>query len=148
MKHLLPKLTAALEQFKEGAKQLQIAPYDHIVPEEKSDIISHEWFWPRVAHFFRPKDVIVSETGTANFGLLDVPVSDTILIPVWTLLISTSSRKTLSSWRRYCGAVSAGQPEARSEPPWQPATVSLDVQFYSLEMAVCKQACFMCFCHV
>jgi len=73
MKHLLPKLTAALEQFKEGAKQLQIAPYDHIVPEEKSDIISHEWFWPRVAHFFRPKDVIVSETGTANFGLLDVP---------------------------------------------------------------------------
>jgi pyruvate decarboxylase len=75
MKHLLPKLTVALEQFKESAKQLDVAPFTHPVPDEKSDIITHSWFWPRVGQFFRSKDIIVGETGTSNFGLIDIPVS-------------------------------------------------------------------------
>jgi TPP-dependent 2-oxoacid decarboxylase len=28
-----------------------------------SSIISHEWLWPTMGNFFRPKDVIVTETG-------------------------------------------------------------------------------------
>ena len=44
--------------------------------------ITHEWLWPTVGNFMRPKDVVVTETGgrfrgstvtvgTANFGILD-----------------------------------------------------------------------------
>jgi pyruvate decarboxylase len=74
MKRLLPKLTAALAPFHEGAKELPVAPFEHVVPTESSDIISHDWFWPRVGKFFRPKDVILGETGTSSFGLIDIPV--------------------------------------------------------------------------
>jgi len=28
-----------------------------------SSVISHEWLWPTMGNFFRPKDVIVTETG-------------------------------------------------------------------------------------
>lgn len=34
---------------------------------------SHVWMWPRIGQFFREKDVIVSETGTFSFGVMDVP---------------------------------------------------------------------------
>jgi pyruvate decarboxylase len=80
MKHLLPKLTAALEQFTESAKRLDVAPFTHPVPDEKSDIITHNWFWPRVGQFFRSKDIIVGETGTSSFGLVDIPASDSTLV--------------------------------------------------------------------
>lgn len=28
-----------------------------------SSVITHEWLWPTVGNFFRPKDIIVTETG-------------------------------------------------------------------------------------
>ncbi|KAI0799304.1 thiamine pyrophosphate enzyme [Xylaria sp. FL0064] len=31
--------------------------------------IKQAWFWPRISNFFREGDIIVSETGTANFGI-------------------------------------------------------------------------------
>ncbi|GAP89856.2 putative pyruvate decarboxylase [Rosellinia necatrix] len=31
--------------------------------------IKQAWFWPRISHFFREGDIVVSETGTANFGI-------------------------------------------------------------------------------
>ncbi|KAJ3504907.1 hypothetical protein NLJ89_g7695 [Agrocybe chaxingu] len=49
---------------------LELGPDEHQVQNS----ISHLWFWPRVGYFFRPKDVIITETGTANFGILDVPL--------------------------------------------------------------------------
>ena len=30
---------------------------------DTSSIITHDWLWPTVGSFFRPKDVIVTETG-------------------------------------------------------------------------------------
>lgn len=57
--------------------------------KESSSIITHEWLWPTMGTFFKPKDVIVTETGTmtpfllhpysavllmagtSNFGILD-----------------------------------------------------------------------------
>jgi pyruvate decarboxylase len=75
MKGLLPKLIAALGAIKDDSKQIPIAPFTHVVPEEQSNIISHNWFWPRMGQFFRSKDIVVAETGTSSFGLIDVPVS-------------------------------------------------------------------------
>ncbi|KAI0098862.1 thiamine pyrophosphate enzyme [Nemania sp. FL0031] len=31
--------------------------------------ITQAWFWPRISSFFRKGDIIVTETGTANFGI-------------------------------------------------------------------------------
>jgi pyruvate decarboxylase len=73
MKHMLPKLTAALEEFKEGAKEIGVPVYKNVVPTPSGSLIEHSWFWPRVGAFFRPKDVVLGETGTSSFGLVDIP---------------------------------------------------------------------------
>jgi len=74
MKELIPKLTQKLEGGQAKALKLEVPPFVAHVPEEKDDIISHDWFWPRMSKFFQPKDVIVAETGTSSFGILDVPL--------------------------------------------------------------------------
>lgn len=33
--------------------------------------ITHDYFWPRVGQWFKDGDVIVTETGTSNFGILE-----------------------------------------------------------------------------
>ncbi|KAI8627578.1 pyruvate decarboxylase [Xylariaceae sp. FL1651] len=38
---------------------------------ESSGPIKQEWFWPRISSFLREGDIVVSETGTANFGIWD-----------------------------------------------------------------------------
>ena len=35
----------------------------------KDQIINHAWFWPRMGQWLRPKDIVITETGTANFGI-------------------------------------------------------------------------------
>ena len=90
MKILLPKLTERLQSSYSKASQIQVPAFVKHLPEEDSAVISHLWFWPRLSYFFKPKDVIVTETGlffplavpfdliffsgTANFGILDVPL--------------------------------------------------------------------------
>lgn len=76
MKWLLPKLTERLSKYREDAARIPVPRYRLDVPQESDDLISHAYFWPRVGKFFRKEDVIVSETGTSNFGVLDVPMPD------------------------------------------------------------------------
>ncbi|KAL7803804.1 pyruvate decarboxylase [Trichoderma aethiopicum] len=38
---------------------------------DNSPVITQAWFWPRVGEFLRKKDIVVTETGTANFGIWD-----------------------------------------------------------------------------
>jgi pyruvate decarboxylase len=96
MKILLPKLTEKLRNFHSKASQIQVPVFVKQLPKEDSTVISQLWFWPRLSYFFKSKDVIVTETGsccsypcylildflgTANFGILDVPLpTDAILI--------------------------------------------------------------------
>jgi pyruvate decarboxylase len=100
MKHLLPKLTDRLQQFNEVASKIQVPAFVREIPEEDSQVITHAWFWPRLSLFFKPKDVIVTETGellemltqpspedwcdtgTSNFGIIDVT------LPGGTMLLS------------------------------------------------------------
>jgi len=37
--------------------------------EDKSDTITQAWFWPRVGEFLKENDVVITETGTSNFGI-------------------------------------------------------------------------------
>lgn len=41
-----------------------------ITHAEKSSIITHDYFWPKIGEFLKERDVVVTETGTANFGIL------------------------------------------------------------------------------
>ncbi|KAF5360435.1 hypothetical protein D9756_004751 [Leucocoprinus leucothites] len=78
MKQLLPKLTERLQHWYPTAIKLPVEPFVNVVPNAQADIpmITHAHFWPRVGQFFLPKDVIVTETGTSNFGILDVPLPE------------------------------------------------------------------------
>jgi len=81
MKGLLPKLTERLKEFQPIASKIPVTALVNHVPTEDTPTISHAWFWPRLSAFFKPKDVIVTETGTANFGILDVPLpSGSVLV--------------------------------------------------------------------
>lgn len=37
--------------------------------EDSSDTITQAWFWPRAGQFMKEDDIIITETGTANFGI-------------------------------------------------------------------------------
>ncbi|KAH9841375.1 pyruvate decarboxylase [Rhodofomes roseus] len=73
MKRLLPKLTARLQPFEPAAARIPVPKFELPVPTEQNEIISQAWLWPRVGQFFRPKDIIVAETGTSSFGVMEVP---------------------------------------------------------------------------
>ncbi|CAK5270255.1 unnamed protein product [Mycena citricolor] len=78
MKELLPLVTARLEP---AVKKMPVPPFVAFVQEEPNDVISQAWFWPRMSKFFRPKDIIVAETGTSSFGVLDIPLpQDSIFV--------------------------------------------------------------------
>ncbi|KAF7317173.1 Pyruvate decarboxylase [Mycena chlorophos] len=74
MKALLPRLTPLLDPYSASARKITIPPpYTAVVPDDATNTITQAWLWPRISQFLRPKDVIVAETGTSNFGLMDVP---------------------------------------------------------------------------
>ncbi|EPY54167.1 pyruvate decarboxylase [Schizosaccharomyces cryophilus OY26] len=74
MKYVLRKLMNVLNPEKCRAKAAPTLGYD-IKPKHAEGYsdqqITQSWFWPNFGHFLKPKDVVVTETGTANFGILD-----------------------------------------------------------------------------
>jgi pyruvate decarboxylase len=39
--------------------------------EDGSSTITQAWFWPRIGEFLSKDDIVITETGTANFGIWD-----------------------------------------------------------------------------
>lgn len=37
--------------------------------DSKQPVISHSWFWPTVGQWLKENDIVITETGTANFGI-------------------------------------------------------------------------------
>lgn len=58
-----------------GTLNVQPGPIVHNdIPKEdqqilKDQVINHAWFWPRMGQWLQPKDIVITETGTANFGI-------------------------------------------------------------------------------
>jgi pyruvate decarboxylase len=73
MKELIPKVTARLSA---SARTYNIPKFTINLPETTDAIISQDWFWPRMGGFFRKKDVLIAETGTSSFGILDVALPE------------------------------------------------------------------------
>ncbi|CAA15920.1 putative pyruvate decarboxylase C3G9.11c [Schizosaccharomyces pombe] len=74
MKHLLPKLTAAIDKksVQAKARPVHFEPPKAVAAEGYAEgTITHKWFWPTFASFLRESDVVTTETGTSNFGILD-----------------------------------------------------------------------------
>lgn len=50
-------------------------PLTNRIPESEknsdSQVINHTWLWPTVGQWLKEKDVVITETGTANFGIWD-----------------------------------------------------------------------------
>ncbi|KAH0586333.1 hypothetical protein H2248_007577 [Termitomyces sp. 'cryptogamus'] len=76
MKNFIPKLTERLKSFHAAASMLSVPKFFNFVPHEKTEIITHDFFWPRVGEFFRPKDIIVTETSSPNFAIPDIPLPE------------------------------------------------------------------------
>jgi pyruvate decarboxylase len=72
MRGVLSKLSQTVDTSK---LKVLAAPKDLVTAEDEqgdaNGAIKQEWFWPRISSFLREGDVVVSETGTANFGVWD-----------------------------------------------------------------------------
>ncbi|TDL28903.1 pyruvate decarboxylase [Rickenella mellea] len=74
MKDLLPKLTASIVALNSPSKNAPVPKLEAVIPQDASQEVTQEYLWPRVSKFFQSKDVILTETGTSSFGMLDVPL--------------------------------------------------------------------------
>ncbi|KAK5998051.1 Pyruvate decarboxylase [Cladobotryum mycophilum] len=68
--HVLPKLTEAIKASptlttKDLTMKLEPRPAPMSMPSE----ITQDWFWERVSSFIKSGDLVVAETGTAQFGI-------------------------------------------------------------------------------
>ncbi|KAL8915613.1 MAG: hypothetical protein Q9172_006845 [Xanthocarpia lactea] len=70
MQGVLKKVVAKM-----GKLNIQPGPTasNEIANEDKkmsnNESISHDWLWPRVGQWLQPDDIVITETGTANFGI-------------------------------------------------------------------------------
>ncbi|KAL2889079.1 Pyruvate decarboxylase [Ceratocystis lukuohia] len=72
MKHVLRKIIDQIDVFKISATPLPpITPNVEEADVSSDDEITQAWFWPRISGFLRENDVVITETGTANFGIWD-----------------------------------------------------------------------------
>lgn len=75
MRGVLRKLTERVDLAQLSRNPPASIPVDLLEPasgdSDPDQVIRQEWFWHRINRFFRPDDVIVTETGTANFGIWD-----------------------------------------------------------------------------
>ncbi|OAA49538.1 Pyruvate decarboxylase/indolepyruvate decarboxylase [Metarhizium rileyi] len=71
MKGVLQKIIEQID-----SKQLNIHPSPTVQNEVKdhhdeSATITQAWFWPRLGEFLSDRDIVITETGTASFGIWD-----------------------------------------------------------------------------
>lgn len=71
MKGVLRKVIDRVDLSKLSA--LPSLPVVNKVEENRDDspTITQAWFWPRIGEYLQDNDVVVTETGTANFGIWD-----------------------------------------------------------------------------
>lgn len=71
MKGVLRKMIQKLGTLKLSAPE--VPPLSNRLPEEEKHstdkTITHKWFWPMIGQWLRPNDIVITETGTANFGI-------------------------------------------------------------------------------
>ncbi|TVY37569.1 Pyruvate decarboxylase [Lachnellula occidentalis] len=69
--HFLPVLKRIVEEIEKNPKQSSIPKPDTRANISTSGPITQSYIWQRIGRFLRPHDIILSESGTAQFGLTD-----------------------------------------------------------------------------
>lgn len=70
MRGVLRKVTERVDLTKLHAQP--IVRQEEAVPKaDPSSAIMQTWFWPRISSFLQASDVVITETGTSNFGIWD-----------------------------------------------------------------------------
>jgi len=80
---VIPALTRELEGYRhtESIQPLHMPEY-----EPRAQKITQKRLWDRMAHYFEAEDVILAETGTSMFGILDAPIPHAVTVitqPLW-----------------------------------------------------------------
>ena len=67
------RMNGVLRKVTEKLGTVNIPPFhmpENVVPQaEPTSAITHDWLWPRLGHWLQPRDILLTETGTANFGI-------------------------------------------------------------------------------
>ena len=69
MNGVLRKITQQLTKIREpkGLGPIKLAPGGNSKFPEQT--ITHDWLWPEISKFLQEDDVVITETGTSNFGI-------------------------------------------------------------------------------
>ncbi|KAH7351452.1 pyruvate decarboxylase-like protein [Pyrenochaeta sp. MPI-SDFR-AT-0127] len=78
IKPLLAALTQALPSTPQHKIAKAILPPPRTPLDKDATKLTQSWLWPTIESFIRPGDVIVSETGTSNFGLCDIAFPENV----------------------------------------------------------------------
>lgn len=75
MKSVLQKLLNSLDFHKirhtDSAKSAPPVLKNEEAEKSDSQEITHSWFWPHIGNWLQENDVVITETGTANFGIIE-----------------------------------------------------------------------------
>ncbi|KAG5983888.1 hypothetical protein E4U55_006873 [Claviceps digitariae] len=71
MKGVLQKLVEKIDPAQLTIQRSPTVRNDVQDNHDESPTITQAWLWPRVGNFLRQDDIVVTETGTANFGIWD-----------------------------------------------------------------------------
>jgi pyruvate decarboxylase len=53
--------------------------YQSVRVDSSTSIIKHEYLWTRLSTFLRPDDIVITETGTSNFGIWETTFPDGVI---------------------------------------------------------------------
>jgi pyruvate decarboxylase len=78
MNGVLKKVTEKMGKLniENGPKPNNEIPQEEIKSPEPT--ITQAWFWPRLGQWLQPKDIVITETGTANFGIWETRFPDDV----------------------------------------------------------------------
>lgn len=71
MRGVLQKVTAQLDKDKISTVAGPVVENKIKENTDSSDTITQAWFWPAVGEFLKENDIVITETGTSNFGILE-----------------------------------------------------------------------------
>lgn len=74
MKYVIERLTKEVDVSRLQSRistSSKVGMLDHHKFQVTANKLTQQWFWVAIGSFFRPYDIVVTETGTANFGIVE-----------------------------------------------------------------------------
>ncbi|KAI5481627.1 pyruvate decarboxylase [Pseudohyphozyma bogoriensis] len=71
---LLPALTKVLKPKKVQATPEHAGQVKEVPAGDADKVVTHAAFWPLWGKFLQENDIVIAETGTSSFGIIDVPL--------------------------------------------------------------------------